>query len=81
MRVKDILKEKGMTAKALAAQIGISEGALSQQLAENSNPSLRTLEKIASALGVSVGELFEPRGNFITCPHCGGMIHIVTVGQ
>jgi len=77
LRVKELLKEKGMTAKELAARIGITEGALSQQLKEGANPSLQTLAKIATALGVPVSSLFEqPRAGVITCPKCGQQITI-----
>ncbi len=77
MRVKELLKQKGMTAKELAAKIGISEGALSQSLKEGANPNLQTIERIATALDVSVGELFEPSAKgVIVCPHCGKSIQI-----
>lgn len=73
--VKEILKSKGMTAKELAAKIGISEGALS--LSINGNPNLQTLERIASALGVPVGTLFEaPKEGVIHCPKCGTEIKL-----
>jgi len=45
----------------------------------NGNPTLETLEKIASALGVNISELFDqPKNNTagITCPHCGKNINI-----
>ena len=72
MRIKELLKQKGITAKELAAKLNLSEGALSQSL--NGNPTLERLTQIASALGVSVSELFEaPKSGetVITCPHCG----------
>lgn len=77
MRVKDLLKEKGVTAKELAARLNLSEGALSQSL--NGNPTLERLNQIASALGVSVAELFEaPAADeaVITCPNCGKPVHL-----
>ena len=75
LRIKEILKAKGMTAKELAAKIGISEGALS--LAINGNPTVETLEKIASALGVPVSELFDnPKTGLINCPYCGKSINL-----
>lgn len=77
MRVKELLKQKGMTAKELAAKIGISEGALSQSIKDGANPNLQTLTKIASSLEVSVSELFDsPKRGIITCPHCGKNINI-----
>lgn len=75
LRIKEILKAKGITAKELAAKIGISEGALS--LAINGNPTVETLEKIASALGVPVSDLFAaPKEGVIHCPYCGKSITI-----
>ena len=79
MRVKELLKQKGMTAKELAGKIGISEGALSQSIKDGANPNLQTLTKIALALNVPVSELFEQpkKDNLsITCPHCGKDIEI-----
>lgn len=79
MRVKELLKQKGMTAKELAAKIGISEGALSQSIKDGANPNLQTITKIASALGVSVSELFDaPKEGVINCPHCGKEIKLTT---
>ena len=66
MRIKEILKEKGMTQKDLAKLMGVTNGALSQQI--NGTPTLDTLRRIADALGVDVGELFVPMAR---CPHCG----------
>lgn len=74
LRVKEILKAKGMTAKELAKLLNVSEGSLSLTIKDGANPSLQTLDKIAAALGVSVAELFEaPAADTaaITCPHCG----------
>lgn len=79
MRVKELLKEKGVTAKELASRLGLSEGALSQSI--NGNPTLERLEKISSALGVPVTELFETPSSgtaTITCPHCGKTITLTT---
>lgn len=77
LRIKEIIKAKGITAKELAAKIGISEGALS--LAINGNPTVETLEKIASALGVEVSELFAaPKEGVIRCPKCGTEIKLTT---
>ena len=78
LRIKEVLKQKGMAAKELAAKIGISEGALS--LAINGNPTVKTLEKIATSLGVSVSELFatpdSSSGVTLRCPHCGKPIRV-----
>ena len=66
MRVKELLKQKGMTAKELASKIGISEGALSQSIKEGANPNLQTISKIATELDVTISVLFEAERDFIT---------------
>lgn len=79
MRVKEILKERGITAKELAAKIGMTETGLSIAISEKGNPPLRRLQDIASALDISVAELFEPQDASQPtgrCPHCGKPIRI-----
>ncbi|HMM02031.1 MULTISPECIES: helix-turn-helix transcriptional regulator [unclassified Dysgonomonas] len=58
LRINEIRKEKGFTLKELADKIGISLSGINQQI--SGNPTLETLEKIASALNVEVWELFTP---------------------
>lgn len=74
LRIKEILKEKGMTQKDLAARMGVAEMSVSKSI--NGAPTLTTLEKIASALGVEVAELFAPSRNVIRCPHCGALLEV-----
>lgn len=74
-RIAEILKERGMTQTDLAGQIGISRVGLSKAI--NGNTTITTLRKIATALRVTVPELFAPQPtNTITCPHCGKPIKI-----
>ena len=76
MRVKEILKERGITAKELAATIGMTETGLSIAISEKGNPPLKRLQEIAAALDVSA-ELFAPQPtNTITCPKCGTVLEI-----
>ena len=73
LQVKEICKQKGVLFKDLAAKLGISDVALRASL--NGNPTIGTLDRIASALGVSVSELFAaPSEGVITCPYCGKSI-------
>ena len=54
-RVKEIKKRKNITTDALAQLTGIAKGTLNKLLTgQTKNPSLDTVEKIASALGTSV---------------------------
>lgn len=61
LRVKEICKKRGITQKDLAAQLGITHIGLSQQI--NGNPTVETLQKIATALNVEVWELFTSSTN------------------
>lgn len=75
LRIKELLKEKGMLHKDLAATLGVTDIALRASL--KGNPTVGTLEKVATALGVDVTELFAPpKEGAITCPHCGKSITI-----
>lgn len=79
LRIKDVLKEKKVTAVALAGLIGMTQPNMSNIVNGKSMPSLETLEKIATALCVPVTELFEqPKTGTasLSCPHCGKNINI-----
>ena len=76
MRVKAILKDKKLTLNDLAQKLGVSRQALYLQI--NNNPRISSLQRIADAIGVPVGQLFDqapqPKNAdhiTITCPHCG----------
>nr|WP_320916584.1 helix-turn-helix transcriptional regulator [Bacteroides intestinalis] len=61
LRIKEVIKEKGMTVQTLADKMGINRVGLSNHI--NGNPSVAVLEKIAAALEVSIQELFEKEKN------------------
>lgn len=76
IRIKDLLKEKGISQKDLADKLGITVVGMSKIL--NGNPKVDTLEKIASALNVEIWELFIDEATIAkhspashVCPHCG----------
>ena len=76
-RIKELLKERGITISSLAEQIGTTQTSLSRALGENGNPTFDTLSKIANALGVSVSELFDPaKEGVIHCPNCGAKLEL-----
>ena len=77
LRIKEVIKGKGMTITELADKMGINRVNLSNMV--NGNPTVETLNKIADAIGCPVTELFEkPQsdGFSITCPNCGKSIKI-----
>ena len=77
LRVKEILKEKNITQKNFAFQLGMTEVGLSKSINENGNPDLKRLNEIAAALNVPVIELFEPPASgSIICPKCGTAIKL-----
>lgn len=55
--VRRICKEQGKQMKDLAAEMGIDPASLTRAL--NGNARLDTVQKIATALGVSMKSLFE----------------------
>lgn len=79
LRVKEILKERGLSQKDLAGKMGVAEISLSRSI--NGNPSMDTLIKIAKALDVEVGDLFSSssRTSNLSCPKCGAKLQITEV--
>ncbi|KAA6343468.1 hypothetical protein EZS27_008834 [termite gut metagenome] len=58
LRIKELLKVKNITTSLLSKNVGITRANMSNIVNGKTNPSLETLEKIASALGVEIWELF-----------------------
>ena len=77
MRIKELLKEKGLTQQELADMVGVSYQSMKQTLNAQS-VTTSTLEKISTALNVPMWQLFaspeevQPKkdGLSLTCPHC-----------
>ncbi|MDH6356265.1 helix-turn-helix transcriptional regulator [Parabacteroides sp. PF5-9] len=75
LRIKEVIKDRGMTIQSLADKMGINRVNLSSSI--NGNPTIETLGKIASALEVPVTDLFEqPDKSVFKCPKCGTMLEI-----
>lgn len=75
-RIRELLKERGLTISYLAEQIGTTQTSLSRALGKKGNPTYETLSKIAKVLSIDISELFKSNGISISCPHCGKSINI-----
>jgi len=77
LRVKEILRKKGVTQKEFASQLGMTEVGLSKSINANGNPDFKRLNEIADALNIPFTQLFEqPATDIVNCPYCGGKIKI-----
>lgn len=81
LRIKEVLKEEGLSVQEVADRMGISRVGLSQHL--NGNPSTEVLERIALAMGVptwrffaSKEEIMDQDKNVIICPKCGARFEL-----
>ena len=77
MRIKQAIKESGSSVGELAQKMGVARQTISRQI-NGANITVETVQKIADALGLPVGQLFDQTPpstnadhNTITCPHCG----------
>lgn len=61
-RLRVLREERGLSIKALADKVEVSESFLSQVERGTANPSVASLRRLAEGIGVSVGDLFEDRG-------------------
>jgi transcriptional regulator with XRE-family HTH domain len=78
LRLKELLSQKGITLKDFAATSGISQSNLSNYINGNISPTLDTLKKIASHLGIDVVELFKEREEVELFVRYNGEIYPIT---
>lgn len=65
LRIKEILKTRGLNISQLALMVGLTQSNMSLILNGKSNPQLNTLERIATALDIPIQELFAaPNSDF-----------------
>lgn len=57
-RLRDILKERGLTLKAFSEMSGISQPNLSNYINGNISPTLDTVDRIAKSLNLDIQDLF-----------------------
>ena len=79
-RIKEILKEKGMTVNQLADMLDISRQALSKQI--QGKMLVETAQRIADALNVPMWQLFASPNDIqktdgsLVCPKCGTSLEL-----
>ena len=59
----DARKSTGLTQKQLSEKTGITQADISKLESGNANPSLRTLQRLASGMGMKVKIEFQPIGH------------------
>ena len=74
-RIKEVIKEKGMTAKELAEKRGLSSVSLYNMINGKQEASANTL-KIISQLFVSPEEVSKEQGTGLRCPVCGAELEL-----
>ena len=73
MDVKSIVKERGLTLTEVAKRMGISRVTLMQNLQRN--PTQKTLQRIADAVGCDVSEFFKEE------PYTSNVIGFVEINK
>ncbi|MDR7832303.1 helix-turn-helix transcriptional regulator [Riemerella anatipestifer] len=63
LRLKEILKDKGVTGKELANKIGLTETSISRIVKNEQFPNAKTLKDISNALNIPVRDLFAHSDN------------------
>ena len=80
LRIKEILKEKGLTQKELCEMLGQSKQDVNSIVNGKGSISVPVLEKVASVLSVPVASLFadydKKPENAALCPHCNKPIKL-----
>lgn len=82
-RVKEYLKEAGITQSELSERIGITPSALSKRISSGAI-SLHQLGEIADALHTSVFQLINENGQGRTevlCPKCGYPVSVTLIAK
>ena len=72
LRIKEIMKSKGINTVDIAGMLNVSRETISRQI-NDSNMTIATLQKYADILNVQVADLFEQEGSkqsSIICPNC-----------
>lgn len=63
LRIRQLMKERGLTEYRLALDSGLSKSTVSALLHRNTTPSVPTIEAVCSALGITVSQFFAEEGD------------------
>ena len=82
LRIKEVIKEQGLTIQEVATRIGKSKQSL-HGIIEKGNPTIGTLSDIAKAINVPIHNLYEDDNDssnspVIICPKCHTEIPVET---
>ncbi|MCR5463185.1 MAG: helix-turn-helix transcriptional regulator [Bacteroidales bacterium] len=80
LRIKDILKERGLSIKDVADKIGMDASNLNSSL-KKGNPKLSTLVDVANAIGCDITELFKPNEETVNAPKGGSQPLVLIDGE
>ena len=77
LRIKEIMKSKGLTTVQLAEIMNLSRETVSRQI-NDSNMTISTLQKYADVLNVSIIDLFVNThvNKEIHCPYCNKELNL-----
>ena len=62
-RIRQLMKERGLTEYRLALDSGLSKSTVSALLHRNTTPSVPTIEAVCSTLGITVSQFFAEEGD------------------
>ena len=68
MEIRGLREARGLTQRELAEQVGTTQSAIARLEAGNISPSLPTLERIATALGVELTVSFADLEHLTSAP-------------
>ena len=80
LRIKSILREKGLTIKDLADRMGMDPSNLASAL-KKGNPKLSMLIEVANAIGCDLTELFSPNAETANAPKGSSQALIIIDGE
>lgn len=65
-RIRQLMKERGLTEYRLALDSGLSKSTVSALLHRNTTPSVPTIEAVCNALGITVSQFFAEEGDSLS---------------